>query len=249
MCTLVILFRPGHRWPLLLAGNRDEMRDRPCTAPGRHWHDRPQVVAALDRLAGGSWLGLNDAGLVAVILNRSGSLGPEPGKRSRGELVLEALAHADLAGAVEAMTGLPADSYRTFNLVVADSSRVWLLINRGKGVCEWTAIGPGLHMLASGELDDTRHPRIRVYLPRFQAAAPPDPSAANWQAWCKLLASRTYRAADGPEAAMNLAFPSGFASLSSTLIALPASPDVSPRPIWLFADGPPDITPFVSVGF
>ena len=34
MCTLVILRRPGHRWPLIIAANRDEMADRPEAANG-----------------------------------------------------------------------------------------------------------------------------------------------------------------------------------------------------------------------
>ena len=74
MCTVVILRRPGHAWPLLLAGNRDEMMDRPWDAPARHWPDRPDVVAGRDRLAGGTWLGLNDSGVVAILLNRRGTL-------------------------------------------------------------------------------------------------------------------------------------------------------------------------------
>ena len=62
MCTLVILRRPGHDWPLLLGANRDEMKDRPWDAPARHWDDRPEVVAGRDRLSGGSWLGVNKDG-------------------------------------------------------------------------------------------------------------------------------------------------------------------------------------------
>ena len=48
MCTLILLYRPDHSWPLLLAGNRDELRDRPALPPARHWEDRPEVVAGLD---------------------------------------------------------------------------------------------------------------------------------------------------------------------------------------------------------
>ena len=40
MCTLVILRRPGHDWPLVLAANRDEMTGRPWRAPDRHWPDQ-----------------------------------------------------------------------------------------------------------------------------------------------------------------------------------------------------------------
>ena len=97
MCTVVILRRPEHRWPILIAANRDEMLDRPWSPPARHWPDRAEVVAGRDELAGGTWLGVNDHGLVAAVMNRPGSLGPADDKRSRGELVLEALDHADAA--------------------------------------------------------------------------------------------------------------------------------------------------------
>jgi len=89
MCTLVIHRRPKAAWPLILAANRDELDNRPWRTPARHWPDRPEVVAGQDVLAGGSWLGINDDGVIAAVLNRPGTLGPEAGKRSRGELVLE----------------------------------------------------------------------------------------------------------------------------------------------------------------
>jgi len=82
MCTLVILRRPEHDWPVIIGANRDEMIDRPWQPPGRHWPDRPEVVAGLDTLAGGSWLGINDWGVAAAVLNRHGSLGPAPDRRS-----------------------------------------------------------------------------------------------------------------------------------------------------------------------
>ena len=74
MCTLVILRRPDHSWPVLIGANRDEMIDRASKPPGRHWPDRPELVAGLDLLAGGSWLGINDWGVAAAVLNRHGSL-------------------------------------------------------------------------------------------------------------------------------------------------------------------------------
>src|SRR5256712_10677077 len=98
MCTLVIRRRREHAWPVIIGANRDEMIDRPAKPPGRHWPDRTEVVAGLDLLAGGSWLGLNDWGVAAAVLNRHGSLGPEAGLRSRGGPGLEGLDHAD-AGA------------------------------------------------------------------------------------------------------------------------------------------------------
>jgi len=84
MCTVVILRRPGHAWPIIIAANRDEMANRPWLPPGRHWPDRADVVAGIDQLAGGTWLGINDLGVVAGILNRRNSLGHDPRLRSRG---------------------------------------------------------------------------------------------------------------------------------------------------------------------
>ena len=106
MCTLVMLRRPEARWPLMVAANRDELSTRPWQGPARHWPDRPEVVAGKDMTAGGSWLGVNDDGLFAAILNRPGTLGPADGKRSRGELVLEALDHAEAKVAAEALADL-----------------------------------------------------------------------------------------------------------------------------------------------
>src|SRR5262249_55991164 len=106
MCTLVILRRPEHDWPVIIGANRDEMIDRRSKPPGRHWLDRAEVVAGLDLFAGGSWLGLNDWGVAAAILNRHGSLGPAAGLRSHGELVPQALDHAEPARAAAALSHL-----------------------------------------------------------------------------------------------------------------------------------------------
>src|SRR5260221_3501106 len=120
MCTLIILRRPGPAWRVVIAPNRDEMIGRPWLAPARHWPDRPDVVGGLDVLAGGSWLAVNRHGVAAGILNRIGSLGPLAGRRSRGELVLEALDHADAGIAAEALSQLEPRSYRPVNLIIAD---------------------------------------------------------------------------------------------------------------------------------
>ncbi len=247
MCSLVILRRPGHAWPLLLGANRDEMRDRPSLPPGRHWPDRPEVVAGLDRLGGGSWLGLNDHGLVAAVMNRTGTLGPEPGKRSRGELVLEALDHAEADQAASALADVNPGAYRPFNLVVADPLRTFWLSHRGDDKVSVAEVPPGLHMLTSGELDDPESPRIRAHLPRFRAASAPEPDRSEWNSWQRLLASRAPGGPDAEEAAMNLDRPSGFGTVSSALLGLPRYPGFGAEAVWLFADGPPDLAPFLPV--
>ena len=238
MCTLVILVRPGHAWPVLIAANRDEQRGRPSAPPGRHWPDRPEVVAGLDLEADGSWLGINDHGLVAAVMNRTGTLGAQPGKRSRGELVLEALDHAEADAAAGALADLNPDAYRPFNLVVADPRHAYWLRHCGDGAVRVHPIPPGLHLLADTEIDDPGHPRIKVNRPRFLAAAVPRPELDDWDAWRALLADTDFPAGLGPEAAMVQDRPDGFGTRSSALIAVPAYPGRDGLPRWLHTDGP-----------
>src|ERR1700724_2061513 len=189
MCTLVILRRPDHDWPVVIGANRDEMIGRPAKPPGRHWPDRPEVVAGLDGLAGGSWLGLNDWGVAAAVLNRHGSLGPEAGLRSRGELVLEALDHADAVAAAAALSHLDPDAYRTFNLIIADESRGFWLRHAGGPRVELKPLKDGLSMIAAGGMDDLGTRRLELALPAFRAWPVPDPDRDDWSAWESLLGS------------------------------------------------------------
>ncbi|MFB0923337.1 MAG: NRDE family protein, partial [Alphaproteobacteria bacterium] len=154
MCTFIILRRPGHDWPVLIAANRDEMIDRAWLPPARHWADRPDVVGGLDELAGGTWLAANDTNVVAAVLNREGSLGPTSDKRSRGELVLDAVDYPDAAVAAEAMADLDGRAYRSFNLMISDNQSAFWVRGTEQPTVEVTEIPPGLHMITSRELDD-----------------------------------------------------------------------------------------------
>ena len=233
MCTVILLRRPGHRWPLVLGANRDEMRDRAALPPGRHWPARPDIVAGLDRLAGGSWLGVNDHGVAAAILNRVGTLGPAAGKRSRGELVLDALDYPDAAEAAAMLGALEPDAYRPFNLVIADNSDAFWLAHRGTGGIAVTAIPPGISMLTARELDDPTSPRIRRYRDRFIGAPAPDPEQDDWRAWQALLDDVEPDPQLGPESAMRFALTNGFGTVSSSVIAL-AAPGMPARAAWRF---------------
>ncbi|MBF0307513.1 MAG: NRDE family protein, partial [Alphaproteobacteria bacterium] len=163
MCTVIVLHRPNLAWPLILAANRDEMAGRPWRPPARHWRDRENVVAGLDELAGGTWMGLNDTGVVACVLNRIGTLGPAPGKRSRGELPLEALDHPDAALAVAALADLDPRAWRPFNMVVADDRDAFWLRSTGAGRVRVARMPEGLSMLTARDLDDPADPRIAAH--------------------------------------------------------------------------------------
>ncbi len=237
MCTVVVLVRPGHPWPLMLAANRDERLDRAWDPPGEYWPEHPGVIAGRDRSGGGTWMGLNRHGVVAAVLNRQGSLGPAPGKRSRGELPLRALAEPTAEAAATALAGLDAGLWRSFNMVLADRSGAIFLRGLGAGRMEWFALAPGCHMVTAHDVDDPDSPRVARHLHRF-AATPPD-TPADWSAWRAILADRSGEAGEQ----INVQPRGGFGTVSSSLLALPAIGAAD----WRFAAGPPHAAGFLPV--
>jgi hypothetical protein len=237
VCTVVLLIRPGHPWPVMLAANRDERLDRAWDLPGEHWPDRRGVIAGRDRSGGGTWMGINRHGVVAAVLNRRGSLGPAPGKRSRGELPLRALDQPTAALAAEALAALDAGSWRGFNMVLADPGGGIFLRGLGAGRVEWWALAPGCHMVTAHDVDDPQSPRVARHLHRFAAAPPPSPEALD--GWRDILLDRSGVAGEQ----INVVPRGGFGTVCSSLLAL--SPTA--RPVWQFAAGPPDVAPFLPV--
>jgi hypothetical protein len=219
MCSIILSWIPGARWPLLVAANRDEMLDRPWDAPGRYWPDQA-VMAGHDRLAGGTWLGLNDHGVMAALLNRAGSLGPLAGRRSRGDLPLLALGARSAEAACARISALNAADYRSFNMVIADAAGGFVLRGLEAGAPDVTALAAGVTMLTAYEPNEPRCPRIARYRPQFERAARPLPGplarADDWAAWAGLLAD----AAPPQESAINIAPRGGFGTVCSSLIAL-----------------------------
>lgn len=239
MCTLIILRRPNHSWPLILAANRDEMLNRSSLPPARHWTDRPEVIAGRDELAGGTWLGINDYGVSAAILNRTGSLGPTINKRTRGELVLEALDHSDAKSAAEALENIQSSTYRSFNLIISDNTNSYWLRSVGTNPVTKVIIPDGLSMITSGELNDMKSPRIPNFLDKFKKATPPNLDANNWLAWQNLLSIQYYSHQTVSHEAMCIVTKEGYGTVSSSLIALPSKEKRNQKPVWLFSDGPP----------
>ncbi|OYY03995.1 MAG: hypothetical protein B7Y73_05385 [Acidocella sp. 35-58-6] len=228
MCSIILRIEDSG---IFIGANRDEMLDRPWVGPGAYWPKLRGVIAGLDKTAGGTWMGLNEQGVMAAVLNRHGSLGPAPGKRSRGELPLLALAHPSAEAAVSALSRLEASAYRSFNLVIADCEQAFCLSGLERGMPVVSELGPGTWMITSGEPNEMRLPRIARHLPKFESAA--------WENWDLLLADNT-----APwESALNIPPHNGFGTVSASLMALPKNTS----PSWDFAAGPPHEAAFAEV--
>jgi uncharacterized protein with NRDE domain len=139
MCVVALAVDCHPRWRLLLAANRDEFHSRDA-APLAHWDDVPHVIAGRDLVAGGSWLGVSEAGRLAVLTNIRDADGPDPKKLSRGALVADWLANGRL----------PHDTsrYNGFSLILADGQQAVRISNRP--LPEQVRLTPGIHGLSNG---------------------------------------------------------------------------------------------------
>jgi hypothetical protein len=132
MCLMVLALDVVDGYPLFVAALRDENRDRPSVPP----HFVPPAgsgLAALaprDLSAGGTWMGVNEHGLVAALINRREAPPPE-NPVSRGQLCCEVLRAKTLDEAIAAgETLLLSGNFAGCNLVIASRHRARVL--------EWT---------------------------------------------------------------------------------------------------------------
>lgn len=124
MCTVTV-HRSSDR--LLVTMNRDEARDRAPELPPAIHHNEVDWLAPSDSARGGTWIGVNDRGVVACLLNgyvEGDSFLREKNteNRSRGAIIpwLMALGGAhDIRDA--AMTNFDAHRFMSFSLIVTDS--------------------------------------------------------------------------------------------------------------------------------
>lgn len=141
MCVAAIAWQAHPRWRLIAVGNRDEYHDRPA-APLARWQDEPGVIAGRDLRAGGTWMGVSDAGRFALVTNYRVPAGPQPGRPSRGVLVTDWLARGiDPAD-------LPLAPFNPFNLLVADRASARFITNHPDAWAE--ELAPGVHGLSNG---------------------------------------------------------------------------------------------------
>ena len=216
----VLICRVG-RAPIL-AANRDEVYARPFSAP-RRWVAETPFWAPRDEEEGGTWIGVNRNGLVAAITNRS-RLEARPGLESRGHLVTGALARGDLDGALHWLRADLARAPRNpCQLLLMQGERARYLVVDAGGAAEHE-FGPGIHFLSNFHDPD----EVSFDLDEDagfdqlqEILADPEPTLPRGYAVCKRAGWR--------------------GTVSSSVI--------EPGRRFLFADGPPDETPFERVDY
>ena len=153
MCLLVVVSRVDPEAPLVVAANRDERLDRPATAATVLRPEGPRIVGGRDELAGGTWLAVNEHGVVAGLTNRPNPAGRDPSKRSRGELPLALARHQDAQRAVSTFVERfrPGD-YNPSWLLAGDRGSLFYVDMTAGERPDVTELGPGIHILENNPL-------------------------------------------------------------------------------------------------
>jgi hypothetical protein len=232
MCLLALFFRAVDDAPLVVGANREELYARPGEPP-RIQEGTFRAVAGVDPTAGGTWLGVNEHGLLAAVTNRPRAGAPAK-PRSRGLLVRDLLLGCrSAAEAVEAgKRELGTNAYAGCNLVLADRERA-VVLHGGDWLSVWP-LPPGLHVLTNHDLNDAGDPRT-VWSLSWLAGRDYDSSRDCLTALKELCGQR---GGEGPPICLDRG---DRGTVSSTLIAL--RPTLADS-VYLHAQGAPDRTPY-----
>ncbi|OJY25247.1 MAG: hypothetical protein BGO98_03730 [Myxococcales bacterium 68-20] len=245
MCTLVIAARTVPGFPLVVVANRDEQRARASSPPLR-WKEG--FVAPRDDVAGGTWLGLNDAGVFVAITNRY--LGMRDAARtSRGALVVDALRLSSAREIHDAMSRLDPTRHNGFHLVYADDRDVLATVSDGRELAQLT-LGDGIAIVTErsfdagdGEHDHERVRKIMAGWSRLTTGEPFDRARATL-----LLAE--HDDADRLGATCIHLDELRYGTRSSMVLTVADGANGASRPErtrMLWAEGPPCTTPFTEI--
>jgi uncharacterized protein with NRDE domain len=176
MCMVLVGYRAHPRYPLVLAANRDEFHARPAQAL-HWWHDGARMLAGRDLQAGGSWLGLDAAGRIALVTNYRDPSVPRPEGTSRGSLIGEFLGGARSASEFAHATAARARDFSGFNLLAMDREGLAYVTSHPEP--EARILLPGIYGLSNRQLD-TPWPKLLRARERFErelAGDHPQPAA------------------------------------------------------------------------
>jgi uncharacterized protein with NRDE domain len=217
MCTLIAFHRCVSGVPLVLAANRDEFFERP--AEGLALRDTASgiILAPRDRRSGGTWLGLNASGLCAAVTNLSAE-SPEPARRSRGLLVIDALRATCASQAAKRIEDLPNDAYNPFNLLLADRESAHVVTYLGTP--RRIDLAPGAHVIGNVRFgEETAKTKRQRVLVEMLAGASHERLLDELAALC-----RDHADGDDDRSVATCVHAGAFGTRSSTLLCLGEAP-------------------------
>ena len=250
MCLLIVLSRVVAGAPLVVAGNRDERLDRPAEAMAVLRASGPRTIGGRDLAAGGTWLAVNEHGVVAGLTNRPQLDGADPQKRSRGELPLALTSRPTVAEGVDAfLAGHDPADYNPAWLLAADRHSLFSIDLTGASATS-RELPPGIHVLENRPLDESSQKldhvrgllsgigalpieqvvaRLEVVMADHRRHSIPDDTIDDHRE-ARLAATAACSHTDG------------YGTRWSGIVTVAAHPDA--RPAFRHTDGPPCTSPF-----
>ncbi len=159
MCLVLLSFHSIPSQPVVLAANRDEFYDR-GSAPPQLLANSPRVFGGKDLRHGGTWLGMNEFGVIAGITNRHCGEAPRENLPSRGRLCLEALARPSSREAAQWVVETRAKrAYNPFIFFAVDIDEAWYVTDApGQDAKQ---LRPGWYLIDNCCLNNPDSPRVR----------------------------------------------------------------------------------------
>ncbi|MCA9104124.1 MAG: NRDE family protein [Pirellulaceae bacterium] len=231
MSLLAILYQLVPESPILAAYNLDDRPDFVYHPPTIQ-SGKPRILASLDRKSGGSWLGVNQHGLLVGATPRRKYMSL-PATRSRTKLCRELLRCSNARRSLDmAMTELETGQYEGVNFIIADFDNGWAV--HGGSEIEAQPLNEGLSVIGNGDVDDPRDERVSMAqrLLTLQTLDSPVKFLA--------VASKVFARSPSPLGRPTMVRREPHvATVSSTLVALGKKPRDA---IYQYADGAPDET-------
>lgn len=140
MCTVTLVQLRSGSAPnpkMRLVCNRDELRTRPRSLPVETRRaDDVVIVMPVDPVSGGSWIGLNNHGLVACLLNATPAYAAHDcfSRATRGTIVPSLLQLHSLEEALDAASRLEAHAHPPFRVLVHDPIRFLVISSDGSAL-------------------------------------------------------------------------------------------------------------------
>jgi uncharacterized protein with NRDE domain len=185
-------------------------------------------VTPLDLRAGGTWLGVNAHGVFAALTNvRTES--PDPSRKSRGMVVMEALEAGSAQQAMKALGALAEGAYNPFNCFVADAERAYSLVYQDRP--QISELSPGVHLIGNSPAGESGNPKLARIQRHADAAARQDRVLEALGEVC-----REHGTGGDPLADTCVHAGDTYGTRSSLLLELA---DEQERSRMLYADGPP----------
>jgi len=195
MCLILVAWQSHPDYPLVIAANRDEFYAR-RTRPAAWWGQAVSLLGGRDEEAGGTWLGINRRGRVAMLTNVRAPHERNAHAPSRGLLVLSALQSTAPVGEWVAESARTASSFNGFNLLVGEplpvpargmDAQLHYTSNRAPaGLPDPRALAPGIYGMSNALLD-TPWPKIARGVAGFACQVA---NKVSTEALLQLMASR-----------------------------------------------------------